>query len=530
MKPERFFWTAHPARAMLEAWAIGLVILFVLSRQVGYVSPSVLENGLLFLCGTCGMWVVLRARLPQGSGLRQGIWELSIGFTLSLVMVIGMRLPADLLGWEGVWRQSTLDSTALATLILLATGPGYLIARLGVRVWLLWDRLRRERMIWALTHAHLSVVVLVILIAAVCLLVLALYQSAAPFQPGAGLVALLTERLLHTLFPAIGMLTVMLIVIMMVLLPPSLLVSYLVARKTTRRLENLVAAARALREGRYDTRVAVSGQDEVAQLQEDFNAMAVDLEEILRVLEVQRDAVARLLESRRELTANVSHELRTPVATMRATLESALSVQQETLPAPLRHDLAVVEREILRLQRLIDDLFTLSQAEVGGLALKCSPTDVGPVVQQMVDAQASLAWNSGRVEVVAEVPPDLARTCLDKLRLEQVLANLLRNGIRHTPPGGIVILTASEELDAVVLRVCDTGEGIAPQDLPHIWDRFYRGQNSHSNRGSPERERDLGAGLGLALVKELTEAMAGTVAVESEIGRGSCFTLRFPKA
>jgi signal transduction histidine kinase len=450
---------------------------------------------------------------------------------LSLGMAIGMRLPADLLGWEGVWLQSTLDSTALATLVLLATGPGYLIARVGVRVWLLWDHLRRERMVWALTHAHLSVVVLVILIAGVGLLFLTpLYQSTEPSPPGTGLLTILTERVLHTLFPAIGMLAVMLIVIMMVLLPPSLLVSYLVARKTTRRLENLVDAARALRKGRYDTRVAVSGQDEVAQLQEDFNAMAADLEETLHALEVQRDTIARLLQSRRELVASVSHELRTPVATMRATLESALSGQQETPPSPMRHDLAVVESEILRLQRLIDDLFALSQAEVGGLALKCSPTDVAPVVQQMVDALAPLAWNSGRVEVVAKVPPDLARACVDKLRLEQVLANLLRNGIRHTPPGGIVIVTAGEEPDAVALSVCDTGEGIAPQDLPYIWDRFYRGLNSHSRHGSPEHERDAGAGLGLALVKELTEAMAGTATVESEIGRGSCFTLRFPIA
>ena len=531
MRFSRFFWTAHPVRAMLEAWPIGLAILFLLSCQVGYVSTFVLTNGLLFLCGTCGMWVVLRTRLPQGSWLRQGVWELSVGVALSLVMATGMRLPAYLLGWEGVWLQSTLRNTALVTLLLLATGPGYLVARGGVRLWLLWDRLRRERMVWALTHGHLTVVVLVILIAALGLLLLTpLYQPTEPSQPGASLLTILTEHLLHTLFPAISMLAIMIAMIMVFILPPSLLVSYLVARRTTRRLENLVHAAQALREGRYDARVAVAGQDEVAQLQEGFNAMAANLEETLHALEEQRDTVARLLQARRELVASVSHELRTPVTTMRATLESALSGQQETLPSPLRHDLAVVEGEILRLQRLIDDLFTLSQVEVEGLALECSATDVVPVVQRMVDALAPLAWNSGRVQVVAELAPDLPPACVDRARLEQVLSNLLRNGIRHTPPGGIVALAASKEPGAVVFQVRDTGEGIAPEDLPHIWERFYRGQSTHSHQGGPESEREAGAGLGLALVKELTESMAGTVSVESEVGRGSCFTLKFPRA
>lgn len=531
MRPKRFFWTAHPARAMLEAWPIGLAILFVLSRQVGYVSPFVLGNGSFFLCGTCGMWVVLRTRLPQGGWLRQSIWELAVGSALSLAMVVGMRLPAYLLGWEDVWLQSTLGSTALATLLLLATGPGYLIARVGVRVWLFWDRLRRQRMLWALTHAHLTVVVSVILMAAAVLFLLpVLLQSAEPTPPGAGLLTTITERLLHTLFPAISMLAIMVMVVLVAVLPPSLLVSYLVARRHTQRLENLADGARALQEGRYDTRVAVAGQDEVAQLQEGFNAMAGNLEETLQALEVQRDTVARLLQSRRELVASVSHELRTPVATMRATLESALGGQQEALSASLQHDLTVVEDEVLRLQRLIDDLFTLSQVEVEGLALECVPTDLGPVVQRMVDALAPLAWNSGRVEVVAELTPDLPPACVDKARLDQVLANLLRNGIRHTPPGGIVTLAASAEPDAVVLQVRDTGEGIALEDLPHIWERFYRGKKSQGSHDGHALDHDAGAGLGLALVKELTAAMDGTVSVESEVGKGSCFTLKFPRA
>jgi signal transduction histidine kinase len=205
---------------------------------------------------------------------------------------------------------------------------------------------------------------------------------------------------------------------------------------------------------------------------------------------------------------------------MRATLESALDRTAETMPDPLRHDLDVVESEILRLQRLITDLFVLSQTDAEGLSIECSATGVAAVAQRMVDALAPLAWASGRVEVVADLPADLPPVRADGARLEQCLANLLRNAIRHTPPGGIVAVAARAEPDAVLVQVRDTGEGIAPADLPHIWERFYQGESS---RGSG------GAGLGLALVKELTEAMGGSVAVESEIGRGSCFTVRLPK-
>lgn len=522
MTRRRLLWAALPAQALLEAWLLGLALLFLLSRQVGVVSPAVLSNGLLFLCGSCGMWVVLRSRLPQGSWQRQVLWELAVGLALSLVMGAGIGLVARILGWEETWLRSALGGPLLASLLLLGTGPGYLVARVGVRLWLSWDRLRRRRMLWAITHAHLTVVVLLIfLLAGGALLIAVLTDSNAPAGPEpANLATSLTERLMHTVFPATVLILFLTAAAIAVMLPLSALFSFLVARRTTRRLEALAEAVKAFRDGQYDTRVERVGEDEVAQLQSGFNAMADELARTLRDLEAERDKVAALLQSRRELVAGVSHELRTPVATMRATLESALDRPAEAMPEPLRHDLDVVGREILRLQRLLDDLFTLSQADAEGLRIECQATDVAPVVRRMVDALAPLAWASGRVEVVAELPAGLPPACADEARLEQCLANLLRNAIRHTPPGGIVAVAARAEPDTVLIEVRDTGEGIAPADLPHIWERFYRGE---STRGSG------GAGLGLALVKELTEAMGGSVAVESEIGRGSRFTVRLPK-
>jgi signal transduction histidine kinase len=525
MVRRRFFWSAHPARAILEAWLIGLAILFVLSRQVDVVPSAVLSNGLLFLCGTCGMWAVLRARLPQGSWLRQVLWEGTVGLAIGLAMAIGLQVPARWLGWESVWLQTSFSHPTVLTPLLLATGVGYVIARVGVRLWLAWERLRRRRMVWGITHTLLTLVVLLIFLGSLSMLLLSAYSPVeTPGQGGTlGPLTTITERLLHTIFPGMILFTGMMAVALVFLLPPAALFSFWIARRTTRRIEDLAGAARALREGRYDTRVEVAGEDEVAQLQADFNTMAGDLGRTLHDLEVQRDTVAQLLQSRRELVASVSHELRTPVATMRATLESALSGQKGSLPASLHHDLSVVEGEVLRLQRLIEDLFALSQLEAEGLAVECQPTDIGPIVQRMVDAVAPQAWQSGRVEVIAELLPDLGQACVDEARLEQVLANLLRNGIHHTPPGGIVAVVAREEPETVVVEVRDTGEGIAPEDLPHIWQRFYRGENAQSRDGG-------GAGLGLALVKELVEAMGGTVAVESTVGQGSCFTVRLPLA
>jgi signal transduction histidine kinase len=182
-----------------------------------------------------------------------------------------------------------------------------------------------------------------------------------------------------------------------------------------------------------------------------------------------------------------------------------------------------MERETVRLQRLIDDLFTLTRAEASHLEMRPAATDVGALAQRIVETVAPLAWRSNRVEVVAEVAVGAPLAWADEARLEQVIANLVHNGVRYTPPGGIVSLWVGSAQDGVTLQVRDTGEGIAAQDLPRIWDRFYR---ADAARLRPEG----GSGLGLALVKELTEAMGGSVSVESVVSQGSCFTLRLPRA
>jgi signal transduction histidine kinase len=197
-------------------------------------------------------------------------------------------------------------------------------------------------------------------------------------------------------------------------------------------------------------------------------------------------------------------------------------------PDALRHDVEVMLSETRRLQGLIDDLFTLARAEVGRLDLRCEPTDIGALARTAVETVAPLAWRDARVEVVARVAPGLADAQIDGARVEQALHNLLRNALRHTPPGGIIVVAAECAGDHLALRVRDTGEGIVAADLPHIWERFYRGDSARASDASDASGG--GSGLGLALVKEVIEAMGGAVAVESEPGKGSVFSLLLPAA
>jgi signal transduction histidine kinase len=158
---------------------------------------------------------------------------------------------------------------------------------------------------------------------------------------------------------------------------------------------------------------------------------------------------------------------------------------------------------------------------VGRLSLQCKPADVREIVRRIVDAGAPLAWRKNKIDLVAEASSEIPPVTVDPARLEQALQNLLHNGLRHTPPGGIIAIVVFAELDAVVIQVKDTGEGIAPQDLPHIWERFYQSEGARTGLGG-------GSGLGLALVKEWVGAMGGTVEVESMLGEGSCFSIRLP--
>jgi signal transduction histidine kinase len=402
-------------------------------------------------------------------------------------------------------------------IVMFCSGLAYLGFRAFFRILVYWDGLRRRRLVWQLTNAH---IVTVVSIAVVFITGLVLYSQFAgriirPETDNAGPLAVVAVRIITTVMPIVSALTVVALFVAFIVLPPSAAFSYVFAKRMTKRLEMLATATSALHSGDYSVRINVGGQDELAQLQNDFNAMAAALEKAVADLNAEKAKSESLLQSRRQLVASVSHELRTPVATLRGYLESQLNQPQGLAIETIKHDLEIMEHETIRLQSLIDDLFTLARVEVGGLSLECKSVDIGPVVRALAASCAPLAWQSGKVEVVGEAANGLVAR-VDEGRFEQVIGNLLRNALRHTPPGGIVVVTASGQDGKVMVQVRDTGEGITPESLPHIWDRFYQGDSTVEAGG---------AGLGLALVKELTEAMGGSVSVESVPGSGSCFTI-----
>jgi signal transduction histidine kinase len=237
--------------------------------------------------------------------------------------------------------------------------------------------------------------------------------------------------------------------------------------------------------------------------------------------------------SRQELIVNVSHELRTPTASIRGHAESLLMALDAAnqngrggMPSEqldhLRTYLGIIHRESVRLGDLVDDLLTLARSEADELRLELAPTDAAAVVSEVQETLAPLAWRERSVTLIKETPAGLPPVLADPTRLLQVLLNLVRNAITHTPPGGIVSMVLERAGDdRVALVVADTGSGIPPAELEKIFDRFYRIDASRSRASG-------GFGLGLAIVHDLVTAMGGTISVESRVGEGSAFRFVLP--
>ncbi len=232
--------------------------------------------------------------------------------------------------------------------------------------------------------------------------------------------------------------------------------------------------------------------------------------------------------SRKAFIANVSHELRTPLAIIQGNLErlleaspvvGAVSTSGPTRLAadqvPDRQALETIQRETLTLNRLIDDLFTLARLEEAVLPFESVPVQLHKLVSQAIEGVRSVAWKQRKVTVQSLVRGDLPPVLADRIRLGQILGNLLHNALRHTPEGGLVIVDAAPAGDVVEVSVSDTGIGIPPEELDRVFHRFY--QVEHGSR------EDGGSGLGLSIVKQLVEAQHGTITVESYSGQGTTF-------
>jgi signal transduction histidine kinase len=288
-----------------------------------------------------------------------------------------------------------------------------------------------------------------------------------------------------------------------------------VASTVAGRIGALAAQIRVLAAGDYSLPVDAAGDDEVDRL-------ATDVDILRRQLLAAEDQRRALDKERRDLTAAISHDLRTPLASVRAMVE-ALHDEVVDDPEEVRHYHATIKKEIERLNRMLDDLFDLARMDAGAFNLDRRPIDFQEIVTEVVDAAQARARREGVALnlVVQGRPPTLH---LDGTRIERAVTNLVSNALEHTASGGSVELTVDAANDRLELSVSDSGEGIHPDDLPHVWERFYRGEKSRNRRA---QEAD-GAGLGLAIVEGIVKAHGGTVHAASTPGRGSTFIIRLP--
>lgn len=306
-------------------------------------------------------------------------------------------------------------------------------------------------------------------------------------------------------------------------LASSSLVGYLLSRRLVGRLELLGRAAEGFAAGDLGRRVEEGPGDEVGQLARQFNRMADQLSATVSELDAEKQHAETALKAKRELVANVSHELRTPLASIRGHTESLLMRGPVRADDERRDYLTVIYRETENLSRLIDDLFALSTAEAGALPLSLEMVDVGRLIDEVTESIRPVAENEKRISVVVPAGPQLPLALADRQRVVQVLGNLLRNALRYTPEGGLIAVTASWRENSIEVAVEDTGMGIPEDQLPHVFERFYRGDAARDRASG-------GSGLGLAIVRELVEAMGGEVRAESVIGQGSRFSFTLPVA
>jgi two-component system, OmpR family, sensor histidine kinase BaeS len=281
----------------------------------------------------------------------------------------------------------------------------------------------------------------------------------------------------------------------------TVLVTALAGIRLVRPLHALTGAAQRMRDGDISARVDVTGGDEIGRLAAAFNAMS--------------ERRSQLEDARKAMVSDVAHELRTPLSNIRGWLEAA----EDGVVVPDKALLASLLEEALLLQHVIDDLQDLAAADAGELQLDRAPVNAGELLAQVTTAHRGSAEAAG-ISLTASAG-DSCDLDADPVRLRQAVGNLVSNAVRHTPSGGSVTARAHRDGEQVVIEVADTGTGIAADDLPRVFERFWRAEKSRTRRTG-------GSGLGLSIVRKLVEAHGGTIQAASTRGEGSVFTLRLP--
>jgi signal transduction histidine kinase len=289
---------------------------------------------------------------------------------------------------------------------------------------------------------------------------------------------------------------------------------YLLAASMARSLELLRDGTRRIAAGDFSARVYLTEKDELSEVAETFNFMG---DELQKSFARQKE----LEQARRDLLAAVSHDLRTPLTSIRAMIE-ALADDVVTEPQTVQRYYGAMRSQIQNLSGLINDLFELSQLETGQVQLAVEPVNLNDLLSDVLESMQAQAGAKG-VSLQGIFYEDLPIIKGEMNKLQRVIYNLVQNAIRHTASGGSISLATEVAPGGVQVEVADTGEGIAPEDLPHIFDQFFRGEKSRSRETG-------GAGLGLAIAKRIVEAHHGQIWVESRVGQGARFRFILPAA
>jgi len=284
----------------------------------------------------------------------------------------------------------------------------------------------------------------------------------------------------------------------------AVIIGFLLAGRLIRPIRRLTAASQQMAVGDLQQQVPVTSQDEMGQLTTTFNKMSADLFEADQ--------------KRKRMTADITHDLSTPLQIISGYIEMLEGSEVSLSPERIE----VIKTEIEHLRRLVGDMTTLTQAESGGIDMQLQPIDPASLLENIRRTYEPLTRQQG-INLVVETGENLSQINVDEGRMIQVLKNLVDNALRYTPQGGTIRISA-EITDKVHLCVTDSGNGIDPEDMPYVFDRFYRADKIRTGNAGK-------SGLGLAICKALVEAQGGTITVESAgKGQGTTFRISLPPA